>query len=243
MLNAKILNIILALSALCATNVFSASDDYLVESSLLQSQETNFWTYEIDDFNEVRIVYQIADSEKEAVSIGGTTDWSRSNGMDIVSRVDYDKYYINSIDPALYNILQRLTFGGAFLLEIDDIYSVYVGASGYTQGDNETLGKSGTFTASGRAAFGYEMGRLRIVGGAEITRDFGVRDYPSFYYEASDKLYLLPVGYINWEITDGVEINAGFPYNAVNLRPFDQLDICGAYDLRSDYSEVAVRVR
>ncbi|MCP4229181.1 MAG: hypothetical protein GY771_03415, partial [bacterium] len=30
---------------------------------------------------------------------------------------------------------------------------------------------------------------------------------------------------------------------AVNLRPFDQMDVCGAYDLRSDYSEVAVRVR
>jgi len=235
--------ILLALTIALTGCAYSAYEDYLYRSSLLQTPELSFWTFDLDGFNEVRIVYQIVDVDREFISIDGTTDWAGSRKMDIVSHLSYDKSYINAYDLALYSILQEVSFGGAFLYKIKDIYSFYGGASGYTKGSTETLGDDDTLRISGRAAFGYDIDTLRLTGGAEIVREYGMSDYPSFYFEVSDGLYVLPVAYVNWEIVEGVTVNAGFPYNSVRLKPFAQLEIGGAYDFRSDYTEAAIRFR
>jgi len=237
------LSILLTLTVLSATSAHSDYDGYLYESSLLQTPEVNFWTYELNDFNEVRIVYQVIDVDKEFISIDGMTDWTRSRKMDIVSHLSYDKSYINALDPTLYAILQEASFGGAFLYRIGDLYSFYAGASGYTQGDTETIGDDDTLQISGRTSFGYDIDTFRIVAGAEVTRDYGINDYPSFYFEISDRFFILPVVYTNWEIADGFVVNAGFPYNSIRFRPLTNLEIGGAFDIRSGYYEAAVRLR
>ncbi len=236
-------SILLTLIVLLTGYAYSTYEDYLSGSSLLQTPELNFWTYELDGFNEVRIVYQIVDVDREFISIDGVTDWAGSRKMDIVSHLSYDKSYINAYDMTLYSILQEVSFGGAFLYKIEDLYSFYAGASGFTKGSTETLGDDDTFRVSGRAAFGYDISTLRLTGGAEIVREYGISDYPSFYFEVSDGFYVLPVAYANWEIIEGVTVNVGFPYNYVRLKPFMQLEIGGAYDFRSDYTEAAIRFR
>lgn len=238
----KQLLLALLLVALTGTS-YSANDDYLYGSSLFQTPEVKFWTFELDDFNEVRIVYQIVDTEKEFISIDGTTDWVGRRNIDAVSHISYDKLYINTMDPALYSVLQEISFGGAFLYKLNDVYSLYAGVSGNTRGDTETLGDSDTLRVSGRAAFGYDIDTLRLIAGAELVRDYGMDDYDPYYFEVAEGFYVLPSAYANWEIMEGFTVNIGFPYNAVRVKPFLQLDIGGVYDFRSGYTETAVRFR
>ena len=140
-----------SLLVLLTGSSYSADDDYLYTSSLFQTPEVEFWTFELDGFNEVRIVYQIVDTEKEFISIDGTTDWVKRRNIDAVSHISYDKLYINTEAPELYSILQEISFGGAFLYKLNDLYSLYAGVSGETRGDTETLGNKDTLSVSGRA--------------------------------------------------------------------------------------------
>jgi len=237
------LYILIALTVIFATYVYPDSDEYLYKSSLLQTPEVKFWTYELDDFNEVRIVYQIVDIDKEFISIDGTTDWSRSRRMDIVSHLSYDKSYINAVDPTLYAVLQKASFGGAFFYRFGDLFSFYAGASGNTRGDIETIGNDDSIRISGRTTFGYDIESFRIIAGTEVVRDFGISDYPSFYLGVSDDIHILPVAYTNWEVTDGFILNVGFPYNSIRVSPLKDIEIGGAYDIRSGDYEAVVRLR